>query len=96
MWMEVIKLPSQFAQITGGLVITPTVSNNQANEAIEEAVTRFISAAPPAILLLAYTTTNLPSTLMTSSIDCCIYWGFNYPLRQGANPIMPLKPFPPV
>ncbi|CUA67194.1 Target of rapamycin homolog [Rhizoctonia solani] len=72
-----------FAQITGRHVITPTVSNNQANEAIEEAVARFLSATPPTILLLAYTTTNLPSALTTGSIDCCLYWGLNSPLKQA-------------
>ncbi|CAE6519637.1 unnamed protein product [Rhizoctonia solani] len=72
-----------FAQITGRHVITPTVSNNQANEAIEEAVARLLSATPPTILLLAYTTTNLPSALTTGSIDCCLYWGLNSPLKQG-------------
>ncbi|KDN40309.1 hypothetical protein RSAG8_08219, partial [Rhizoctonia solani AG-8 WAC10335] len=69
-----------FAQITGRLVITPTTRNG---EATEEAVTKFLSAGGPAILLLAYTTTNLPSELKMGSTDCCIYWGFNSPLRQA-------------
>ncbi|KAL5634341.1 hypothetical protein ACGC1H_002419 [Rhizoctonia solani] len=74
-----------FAQITGRLVITPTISNNQAagGEAIEEAATRLLSATTPTILVLAYTTTNLPAALKTGSIDCCIYWGLNSPLRQA-------------
>ncbi|CUA71106.1 RNA1 polyprotein [Rhizoctonia solani] len=76
-----------FAQITGRHVITPTVSNNQANEAIEEAVARLLSATPPTILLLAYTTTNLPSALTTGSIDCCLYWGLNSPLKQGTGTV---------
>ncbi|CAE7233837.1 unnamed protein product [Rhizoctonia solani] len=72
-----------FAQITGRLIITPTVSNNMAAEAMEEAVTKFLSADPPAILLLAYTTNILPAALIKGSIDCCIYRGLNSPLKQA-------------
>ncbi|KAH7325359.1 hypothetical protein B0J17DRAFT_682133 [Rhizoctonia solani] len=72
-----------FAQVALRLIITPGISNNKANEAIEEAVQTFLSAETPAILLLAYTTTNLPPALMAGSVDCCIYWGLNSPLKQA-------------
>ncbi|CAE7183609.1 unnamed protein product [Rhizoctonia solani] len=54
-----------------------------APEAMEEAVTKFLSADPPAILLLVYTTNILPAVLMKGSIDCSIYWGLNSPLKQA-------------
>ncbi|KAG8756724.1 hypothetical protein FRC11_005061, partial [Ceratobasidium sp. 423] len=47
-----------FSKITGRLAISPTAPNN--NRALEEAVLQFLSASSPAILLLAYNTTNLP------------------------------------
>ncbi|CAE6449636.1 unnamed protein product, partial [Rhizoctonia solani] len=50
-----------FAKITGRLVISPTGAN--ANTGVDEAASQFLFALQPAILLLAYTTTNLPSTL---------------------------------
>ncbi|KAG8690045.1 hypothetical protein FRC11_014182 [Ceratobasidium sp. 423] len=69
-----------FAKITGRHVISTTLNNDQA---VGEAVQRFFSATPPVILLLAYTTINLPATLKEGSIDCCIYWGHNSPLKQA-------------
>ncbi|CAE6481723.1 unnamed protein product [Rhizoctonia solani] len=70
-----------FSQVAGRQAIFPSVPNN--NQAVEEAVVQFLSSPLPAILLLAYNTTNLPSALAEGSIDCCLYWGFSVPLRQA-------------
>ncbi|KAL5634340.1 hypothetical protein ACGC1H_002418 [Rhizoctonia solani] len=68
-------------KITGRLTIFPTALND--SHAIEEAVVKFLAAPPPAILLLAYNINNPPSALSQGSIDCCIYWTFNSPLKSA-------------
>ncbi|KAH7325364.1 hypothetical protein B0J17DRAFT_231480 [Rhizoctonia solani] len=71
-----------FGRVAGRTVFFPKILND--HHAIEEAVVRFISAVNPAILLLAHNTTNLPSILSQSRVDCCIYWGFTVvPLQQA-------------
>ncbi|CAE6407980.1 unnamed protein product [Rhizoctonia solani] len=71
----------KFSKITGHLAISPTVLND--NQSVEEAVTQFLSTSSPTILLLAYNTTHLPSSLQQSPVDCCLYWGFSVPLRHA-------------
>ncbi|KAF8716093.1 hypothetical protein RHS02_09952, partial [Rhizoctonia solani] len=70
-----------FSKITGRLVIAPAGTNN--NPGVDEAVSQFLSVSEPVILLLAYTTTNLPPTLKENLIDCCVYWGLGSPLKQA-------------
>ncbi|KAH7325363.1 hypothetical protein B0J17DRAFT_682153 [Rhizoctonia solani] len=69
-----------FTQVTGRLSICPTALND--NQAVEEAVSQFLSASSPAILLLAYNTTSLPAALAEDPIDCCIYRGANIVLKH--------------
>ncbi|KAF8755198.1 hypothetical protein RHS01_05391 [Rhizoctonia solani] len=59
----------------------PAGTNN--NPGVDEAVSQFLSVSEPVILLLAYTTTNLPPTLKENLIDCCVYWGLGSPLKQA-------------
>ncbi|KAJ1300108.1 hypothetical protein OPQ81_002589 [Rhizoctonia solani] len=70
-----------FGRIAGRTIFFPKILNDY--QAVEEAAGRFLAAASPAILLLAYTTTNLPPVLNEVSIGCCIYWGFSVPLKQA-------------
>ncbi|KEP51638.1 hypothetical protein V565_058050 [Rhizoctonia solani 123E] len=66
-------------KISARLKTIPTTSND--SQAIEDALELFLSFAPPTILLLPHNINNPPPALSQASIDCCIYWTFNSPLR---------------
>ncbi|CAE6485997.1 unnamed protein product, partial [Rhizoctonia solani] len=67
-------------RIAGRVIFFPKVIND--DQATEEAAARFLSTTSPAILLLAYNATSLPSILSQIPINCCIYWSFSPPLKQ--------------
>ncbi|QRW18551.1 hypothetical protein RhiXN_03475 [Rhizoctonia solani] len=61
-------------------VIAPeAISSDQANN---DAASRFVNASSRSMLLLTYSTTNLPSMLRESKVGYCIYWGFHLPVKQ--------------
>ncbi|KAJ1300105.1 hypothetical protein OPQ81_002586 [Rhizoctonia solani] len=63
------------------VVIAPEATNSE--QANYEAAARFASSSVPAMLLLTYGTTNLPSPLREKRVGCCVYWGFHLPLKQA-------------
>ncbi|KAH7325358.1 hypothetical protein B0J17DRAFT_682129 [Rhizoctonia solani] len=63
------------------LVIAPEMTNS--DQANNDAASRCVSSSAPAVLLLTYSTTNLPSVLREKKIGCCVYWGFHLPLKQA-------------
>ncbi|CAE6407996.1 unnamed protein product [Rhizoctonia solani] len=64
------------------LVIAPEMTNS--DQANNDAASRFVSSSVSAVLLLTYSTTNLPSVLRERKVGCCVYWGFHLPLKQGS------------
>ncbi|CAE6415348.1 unnamed protein product [Rhizoctonia solani] len=74
------KLFSKITQTTSVVIAPEATNSDQANN---EAALRFVNSSIPAILLLTYSTTNLPTLLRENRVGCCIYWGFHLPLKQA-------------
>ncbi|CAE6540610.1 unnamed protein product, partial [Rhizoctonia solani] len=63
------------------LVVAPEATNS--DQANTDAASLFINSSVPAMLLLTYSTTNLPPALREKRVGCCVYWGFHLPLKQA-------------
>ncbi|CEL63384.1 hypothetical protein RSOLAG1IB_10720 [Rhizoctonia solani AG-1 IB] len=74
------KLFGKILQSKSQIIAPEVTSSDQANN---DAALRFVNSSSSAILLLTYSTTNLPPALRENRVGYCVYWGFHLPLKQA-------------